>query len=555
MASALESRFDEEQEFSVQERIALAALEGHDADIPSNEGYVLSTTQDLKRLQSAASRRSHGQTAKGDEEKQMVQPAAVKGLDGQPVHLVGWDGEDDPKNPMNWSTSVKVMNIFLIAALAFIIPLASSMFAPGVPQLMAEFGSTSQTLSAFVVSAYVLGFAIGPLLLAPLSELYGRLIVYHITNVLFVVFTVACAVSSDLSMLIVFRFLAGCMGATPLTNGGGTIADMIAQSNRGLAMSCFSLGPLIGPVVGPLCGGFLSEAKGWRWVFWVITMVSGLLTILCLFFMRESYAPYLLKRKVARLRKETGNMELRSKLDIGLSPKDLFWISIARPIKMLIFSPIVFTLSLYMGISYAYMYILFTTFTLVFEGQYGFSDSLVGLAYLGLGIGNVIGLSLFSYFSDKTVASKAIIITKEDGTTMAYTKPEARLPPMTIGAILLPIGFFIYGWTAQYQVQYIVPIFGTLLIGGANICIFMITMTYLVDAYTVYAASALAANTVLRSVMAALLPLCGQKMYSALGLGWGNSLLAFVAMAMMPLPYLFSRYGEHLRNKFSMEGL
>ena len=147
------------------------------------------------------------------------------------------------------------------------------MFAPGVPQMMAEFHSTNQALASFVVSVYVLGFALGPLILAPLSELYGRWILYATCNTLFVVFTVACAVSSNLNMLIGFRFLAGCVGAVPLAVGGGTIADMFQRDERGLAMSLYSMGPVIGPAIGPVAGGFLSQAKGWRWIFWLLTII------------------------------------------------------------------------------------------------------------------------------------------------------------------------------------------------------------------------------------------------------------------------------------------
>lgn len=385
------------QEHTIQERINLAALEGHDADIPSNEGYVLDEAEDLKRLQSYASRRSRRKGHLGDEEKHLAEPN--DGGVGQNSNIIGWDSDDDPKNPLNWSTSLKVTNIALISMLSLIAPLASSMFAPGVPQLMKEFNNSSDVLAAFVVSVYVLGFAIGPLFMAPLSEIFGRLRIYHVSNLFFVVFTVICAVSTDLDMLIVFRFLAGCMGATPLTNGGGTIADMVHQKDRGLAMAGFTLGPLLGPVIGPICGGFLSEAKGWRWVFWVLTIVSGFLSIMCLLFMRETYAPYILKQKVARLQKEAGDMNLRSKLDIGLSPLDLFWRSIKRPLKLLVLSPIVFSLSLYMGIVYAYMYLMFTTFTIVYEGQYGFSPSIVGLSYLGMFQFCRVGRQSLSYIS------------------------------------------------------------------------------------------------------------------------------------------------------------
>jgi multidrug resistance protein len=147
------------------------------------------------------------------------------------------------------------------------------MFAPGVPQVMAEFHTTSDLTATFVVSVYILGYALGPLLLAPLSEIYGRTILYNVCNALFVVFTILCAVSKSMGMLIAFRFLAGLVGVQAITCGSGTIADIIAPERRGLAMSIWSSGPLLGPVVGPVAGGFLIQAKGWRWSFWLIAIV------------------------------------------------------------------------------------------------------------------------------------------------------------------------------------------------------------------------------------------------------------------------------------------
>ena len=153
------------------------------------------------------------------------------------------------------------------------------MFAPGVPQVMSEFHSSNLELASFVVSIYVLGYAFGPLVIAPMSELYGRLPIYHACNILFVVFTIACAVASSLDQLIVFRFISGLFGSCPLTIGGGTIADMIPQQKRGGVMAVWALGPLMGPVIGPVAGGYLSQAKGWRWVFWVIAMAVSLTTL------------------------------------------------------------------------------------------------------------------------------------------------------------------------------------------------------------------------------------------------------------------------------------
>jgi MFS family permease len=125
------------------------------------------------------------------------------------------------------------------------------MYAPGAALLLADFHSTNTTVGALTVTMYLLGFALGPLVIAPLSELYGRLIVYHVCNVLFLAFTIACAVSPDVGMFLAFRFIAGCAGSAPLTIGGGTVADVIPQEKRGAAMAIFAVGPLLGPVIGP----------------------------------------------------------------------------------------------------------------------------------------------------------------------------------------------------------------------------------------------------------------------------------------------------------------
>lgn len=117
---------------------------------------------------------------------------------------------------------------------------------------MDEFNSTSLELGSFVVSVYPLGYAFGPLVLAPLSEMYGRRIIYNVSNLLFAVFNIACAVSPNLAALVVFRLLAGTAGSAPLTIGAGSLADIIQQKNRGLAMGLWVLGPVLGPAIGPI---------------------------------------------------------------------------------------------------------------------------------------------------------------------------------------------------------------------------------------------------------------------------------------------------------------
>lgn len=358
------------------------------------------------------------------------------------------------------------------------------MFAPGVPELMREFQNNSSTLGSFVVSIYVLGFAAGPMIFAPLSELYGRLPVYHMTNVCFLAFTIACAKAPSFNALLGFRFLAGLFGSVPMTNGGGTIADMIAQEKRGAAMSAFAIGPLLGPIIGPVAGGYLSDALGWRWVFWLLSIISGTVILLFFAFARETYAPVLLQRKVNTLRKQTGNVNLRSKLDSGLQPRDLFKRSILRPCKMLLFSPICMIASIYVAIAYAYLYLMFGSMTPLFMQIYKFNAGEAGLTFLGLGVGSMVGVLWFSVMSDRFIKKKAAeekIAAEAEGREPDGMKPEYRLPPLRYGALFLPAGLFIYGWTADYAVHWIAPIIGTAVVGVAQLLIFMVRLDSLLS--------------------------------------------------------------------------
>ncbi|KAJ8125894.1 hypothetical protein O1611_g7743 [Lasiodiplodia mahajangana] len=461
--------------------------------------------------------------------------------------LVGWEEpeDQDPENPLNWPARRKWGNIAQLSAITFLTPLSSSAFAPGVPLVMAEFNNYSPILATFVVSIFVLGFATGPLLIAPLSEMYGRIRVYHVCNVLFVVFTIACAVASSFDQLLAFRFLSGFAGVATVTCGSGSIADMIPREQRGKAISVWSSGPLLGPIVGPVIGGFLVEAKGWRWAFWLVAIVGGAFTLAGFFILQESYSPVLLERKARKLRESTGNNAYRSKLDSGKSNGQMLKEALIRPMKLLIFSPPVTLMSIYIAILYGLSYILFTTFTFVFQEQYNFTASSSGLSFLGSGVGTILGLFYGSLISDPVI-KKAV-------DRKGAAEPEDRLTfIITIPATLsIPAGFFLYGWATQMKLHFIIPMIGNALNGFGTIAVLMCIQTYLIDAYTQHAASVIAANAVLRSLLGALLPLFGLKVYDSLGLGWGNTLLGFLALAFAPLPWLFRVYGGKIRQRSS----
>jgi MFS family permease len=200
-------------------------------------------------------------------------------------------------------------------------------------------------------------------------------------------------------------------------------------------MAGWAMGPILAPSIGPIIGAYLEEAKGWRWIFWVSAILTGVCTVLS-FLLKESYPYTILKRKASRLRKETRNQSVRSALDTGRSPAELFAFSIFRPLKMLLVSPVLFLTSLYVALIYAYIYLCFTTFPRVFMdalGTYRFTLGQAGLPYLGIGVGSLIGLFFLEPQMDQISTS---LTNKNDG----KFRSEYRLPPMALGVLVLPAG-------------------------------------------------------------------------------------------------------------------
>jgi multidrug resistance protein len=463
--------------------------------------------------------------------------------------VVGWESQDDPDMPLNFSNSHKWFIVALLACITFLAPFASAIIAPAISNIREDYGLTSLTKASMPVSIFVLGYAVGPLFLSPLSEIYGRNIVLFSANVFFCAWLIGCALAPSVDTLIFFRFMCGVGGSASQTIGGAVIADLFPVSKRGRAISVWMLGPMFGPNCGPVIGGFVSQSIGWRWLNW-ITFIPATIVVIAMFFCnRETNHDVLMRRKTDKLRKELGRPELRScYVDPEapvLSSSRILLNGLVRPIKMLFTSASIFSLSLYIAFAYGCLYLLFNTIPMVFQGVYQWSTGISGLVYLSLLVGNATGLSLFSIFSDKTV----VRMTAANG---GVYEPEMRLPNCLWFALVLPISFFWYGWSAAKGVFWLVPVIGIVPFGISIVGIWLPTQAYIVDAYPQYAASGLAAFSVLRSTVAAFLPLAGPQMYESLGIGWGTSLLGFIAVALIPAPALIYKYGKWMRERFPM---
>lgn len=456
---------------------------------------------------------------------------------GQEV-VVDFGDETDLSNPQNWSPKLKWSLVVMVSTLDLAVTLATIICAPVAPQILAEFNQEDSLYITLIVSIWELGEILGPLIVAPLSELYGRFYFYHSGTILFIIFSAACALSTNIQSLIAFRFLNG-MAVVSTALNPSVVGDLFRVEQRGSAMAIVGLAPLLGPVVGPIIGGYLGDALGWRWCFWLITILCGFLEICFLVFLRETYAVEILNKKARRLRKETNNPNIRSKYETEHTAMQLFKDACIRPLVLLLTSPILFLMSLYVCVVYGYLYLVLTTLTTVFETVYDFSSSVVGLSFLGLGFGCVVGVFLCRVTLDLWVRRQS---------QSGQTQPEQRLPPVIFGGFILPFGLFMYGWTTEFQVQYMAPIVATGILGVGLVSTMIPVRSYLVDAFGIYSASAIAGSAVLRNLGGTFVPLAGPPLYDRLGLGWGNSVLGFIALAFIPAPLLLMKYGKTLRS-------
>jgi len=312
-------------------------------------------------------------------------------------------------------------------------------------------------------------------------------------------------------------------------------------------MMLFSGAPFIGPVLGPLVGGFINQHTSWRWSFYVLIIWSFCMLVLIFFFVPETFHPLLLKYKAIKLRKTTNDPRYHAAIEkIQRSITMTVAWSCLRPFQLLIFEPMLLLLCTFSAILLGILYLFFNVIPLVFETVHGFSLQFVGLSFLGILVGELVGAFSFPFWD--TVRTR--LITRNNG----KQEPEFRLPPAIFGACCVPIGLFWFAWTTYASVHWIVPIIGSAVFALGMLLSFSGVFTFTVEAYPEYAASGLAANSFVRSSFAAGFPLFSSVMYNRLGLNWATALLAFLTVPMAPIMFVFFRWGKRIRQSSRYAG-
>ncbi|OMP88507.1 putative transporter [Diplodia seriata] len=424
------------------------------------------------------------------------------------------------------------------------------MIAPSLEVIADEFDIESELEQAFVMSIFLLAYAVGPFVLGPLSEIFGRVVILQASNLFYLVFNTACGFAQTKQQMLAFRFLSGLGGSAPQALGGGVLSDCWKTEERGKAIAVYSLAPFIGPAVGPIVGGLVTEHTTWRWVFWSVSIADVMVQILATIWLRETYAPAILAKKAKQLRKTTGNQNLRTEWqNPDHSFAQILRKNLVRPFIMLGTQPAIQVMALYRAYLYGVMYLVLSTFALVFKDEYNMTLTISSLNYLSLGLGFIIGLQICHPLNDR-VRRPSIYIALTRAHAPSPGRPEYRIPLMLPGGLLVPLGLCVYGWSAQYHLHWLVPNVGACVFACGLIVAFQCAQAYVVDAYTRYAASATGAAAFLRTLAGFGFPLFAPRMYGVLGLGWGNTVLAGVsAVVGVVAPWGLWRGGEWLRGR------
>ncbi|WQF76239.1 Putative major facilitator superfamily, MFS transporter superfamily [Colletotrichum destructivum] len=455
---------------------------------------------------------------------------------------------EDAHNPQTFPVWKKWTYTIEQAIATLAVAFVSTAYSGGIAEVIRDFGVSTE-IGILGVSLFVVGFAVGPLMWAPLSELYGRQYLFIMTYIALTAFNAGAAGAQNIETLIILRFFAGTFGASPMTNAGGVIADMFNANERGLATAIFAAAPFLGPSIGPIVGGFLGVAEGWRWIEGLMAIFTGVVLIVVGLTVPETYAPVLLRRRAEKLSALTGKSYL-SKYEAHQPRKTVaqqFKVALSRPWILLFKEPIVLLTSIYMAIVYGTLYMLFAAFPIVFQRHRGWSPGVGGLAFLGVAVGMIFAV-IYTGFDSR----RYLRVSAAHG---GFAPPEARLPPSMVGACLLPIGLFWFAWTNGPEVHWIVSIIASGFFAAGLVLVFLSLLNYLIDSYVIYAASVLAANSVMRSLFGAAFPLFTTQMYENLGIHWASSIPAFLALACLPFPFLFYKYGPAIRKrcKFAAE--
>ncbi len=478
--------------------------------------------------------------------------AATVDAEGRPLPLTvdisgktaPWNFDTDPANPYNWPMQRKWAQVACYAAVALATSIGTSIMSPAHADLMLAFGATS-TEAILPLSCYVIALGVGPIVIGgPLSELIGRLPILLAGTPVGMLFIIgaARAPTSSLAGLCILRFLAGFALSPSLAIVSGVLTETFRPVERGLPVATFIMMPFLGPGMGPVFGAFAMR-KGWRWTQWTLVFFLAFSLGLAVLLGRETYHPVIKRRRAKALGIALPPADLPPQVPWLLRLHAFVTVGLIRPLHMLVAEPIIGLSCLYVAAEFATLFSFFAAVPYVFQITYRFGREDSGLVFLAIVVGVFFGLV--------TVMLTDVFIYRRRQVPRFHPHPpppEHRLYAAMIGSVGLPAGLFWFGWSAYHRAHWISPVIAIVPFAWGNMCIFISLMQYMGDTYPgAIVASGASANSLARYALAGAFPLFTLQMYEKLGINWASSLLGFVAVALLPVPWLFFRFGSRIR--------
>lgn len=450
------------------------------------------------------------------------------------VHYIKFE-ENDPEDPYNWSRGHKAFCIFVMMFLTFIGGIGGASLSSGVNSMVEKL-HTSPEVAKIGYSVFIAGFAFGGMAFSPISEDYGRWPCYFIGILGITIFSIPSAVTNHISILVIFRFIAGLIGSVASSMISGTIADIYHPSERGYPMLWHTIVNFGGNVCAPIAFGYIGWLKSFRWILYILIMAAGATAIILFFFMEETRGQVILQRRARTLQKQFGGPKkvflVAGKMYIPMNV--MIARSLYRPFWFLISEPVVTWFSLWMGFTWGTIYICFGAVPAVMQKQYGFNPGEASLVFIAELVGVFIGGFLDiaqQYWYQKQKSKRG---------------PEARLYMSCIGGILCFAGILIFGLT-QGRTHWMGPCCGLAILLVGVVSIFQAISLYFADCYGPYASSALAAQSLLRNIFGFVFPLFTTQMFNGMGFTWASVLAALVCAALALVPFWLLLFGKKLR--------
>lgn len=477
-------------------------------------------------------------------EKGPTRPIEPEKLDDGTI-LVDWYTTDDDENPQNWSFGKKAIVLSQILIYTMSVYMGSAIYSPSIEGVMTRFG-VSIGAASMGLSMYVLAYGIGPLLFSPLSEIpiIGRNPPYMISYAIFVILLVPSALVDNFSGLIALRFLQGFFGSPCLATGGATLQDIYSIIKLPYVLSLWAFAATCGPALGPIISGFSVQAENWRWSQWEMLWMNGPVFLSLFFFLPETSSANLLLRRAQRLRKLTGNNNLKSQSEIDqaqLTARDITIEALWRPFQLVLLDPSIAFTAIYTALIYGIFYSFFEAFPLVYNVMYGFNLGEMGLTFLSVTVGVIISIVWYWWYIFYRV--------EPDIRNNGLGEPERRLIPALVVTFFVPIGLFIFGWTANPDIHWIVSCIGIVITTIGIFLIIQCIFLYLPMVYPQYAASLFAGNDFMRSSLAAGAIHFSYPMFHNLGVDKGITLLAGLTVGCSAGVYVLFFFGAKLRSR------